>query len=66
MDGRARYKARVGSMHPYADDSRFDHLLAKAQELERLLMEKSNFNSEDITDDSLAPAIEELWDTQVL
>ncbi|MBI5469957.1 hypothetical protein HY968_01380 [Candidatus Kaiserbacteria bacterium] len=65
MEGRVRYKAKVSSKHPYADDLRFDGLLQKAKELEQLLVTKADFKPGDITDASMAPIIEELKDYQV-
>ena len=64
-EGRARYKARVGSIHPYANDARFENFLGEAKELEKLLTQHADFKSDDITDMSMAPIIEELWDYSV-
>lgn len=57
-EGRARYAAR--RRPHYANDEAFAHLSAQARTLEKQLFAKINIAPEDITEEAVAPLIEEL------
>lgn len=58
-DGRRRYRARMQARGVHADNY-FDRLLAGAQELESQIFAHCDIGPADITDESIAPMLDEL------